>query len=223
MLKLHNLSVGYGGHAIVSNINAEIHKGDYLCVLGENGSGKTTLMKTILGLIPPLSGDIAFSGGLKQFGIGYLPQQSANQRNFPATVQEVVYSGCLKNGLFIKKAQKEKANQNMRLLGIYKMKNRSYRSLSGGQQQRTLLARALCSADEMLLLDEPAAGLDPAIMDGMYRLIDSLNKDGMSILMITHDVKAAMQYANKILHISKKPAFFESVGDYKKEFLKENV
>ncbi len=220
MLTLRNLSVGYFGRAVVSNINAEIKKGDYLCVLGENGSGKTTLMKTILNLLPPVSGEILLSDGLKRFNIGYLPQQSANQRNFPATVQEVVYSGAVKKGLFITKAQKEKAERNMRLLGIDKLKRKSYRSLSGGQQQRALLARALCSADDMLLLDEPASGLDPSIMEDMYKLIYSLNKNDITILMITHDVKAALQYANKILHISETPAFFDDVNNYKKEFLK---
>ncbi|MDO5022915.1 MAG: ATP-binding cassette domain-containing protein [Eubacteriales bacterium] len=204
----------------MSSINAKVQKGDYLCVLGENGSGKTTLMKTVLGLIPPIGGEIVFGEGLEQFGIGYLPQQSAVQRNFPATVKEVVYSGCLRKGkMFLSKSQKAEALKNMRLLGVDKMLNKSYRNLSGGQQQRVLLARALCAADNILLLDEPAAGLDPAIMEEMYKLIESLNKSGMTIMMITHDVNAALRYANKILHISKKPAFFESVDNYKNKVL----
>ncbi len=197
-----DLKTGYNGTAVTENINFEVNKGDYLCIVGDNGGGKTTLMKTILGLMPALGGEIS----LLEDGIGYLPQQTDSQKDFPATVWEIVMSGFEgKRGkrLFANARERAQANANIEKMAISHLKNRSFASLSGGQQQRVLLARALCAADRLLLLDEPVAGLDPQITAEMYRLIEGLNKEGISIIMISHDIQAAMKYSSHILHIGK--------------------
>lgn len=212
-----DLSLGYDGHKILSNLNFEVEKGDYLCIVGENGSGKSTLMKTLLGLQPPISGKMITDDGLNRSRIGYLPQQTDIQRDFPASVWEIVLSGCQnKCGVrpFYSKAQKERALANIERMALQELKNRCYRHLSGGQQQRVLLARALCAADDILLLDEPVAGLDPVVTQEMYRLIAALHhEDGMTVVMISHDIKAAVQYADKILHIGKR-VFFGTTEEY---------
>ncbi len=200
-----NLCLGYDGREIVHDLNFEVHEGDYLCIVGENGSGKTTLMKTILNLHAAMSGTVTTGDGLVQSEIGYLPQQTDAQRDFPATVEEIVLSGCQgRNGLrpFYTKAARKSAADNMEKMGIASLARHSYRELSGGQQQRVLLARALCATKKMLLLDEPVSGLDPKVTAEMYQLIDSLNKrEKITILMISHDIEAAMQYATHILHL----------------------
>ena len=206
-----DLCPGYNGQEIIGNLNFEVEKGDYLCIVGENGSGKSTLMKTLLGLQPPVSGQVLLDEGLTRNRIGYLPQQTEIQKDFPASVREIVLSGCQKKcgaRPFYSKADKERAQANIEKMGLQSLKKRSYRHLSGGQQQRVLLARALCAAEELLLLDEPVAGLDPIVTEEMYRLIDGLHRsDGMTIIMISHDLDAAIQYADKILHIGKKVLF----------------
>lgn len=215
-LTCEHLMLGYEGRPVVSDLSFSVNAGDYLCIVGENGSGKTTLMKTLLHLQPPIAGTIRLGDGLKRHAIGYLPQQSAQQRDFPASVREIVTSGCLNaSGYapFFARAQKLRAEHNMQRLGIDGLARRSYRELSGGQQQRVLLARALCAASHMLLLDEPAAGLDPTITEDMYALIRKLNRDGMTILMISHDVQHALSEATHILHLGKS-LFFGTVGDY---------
>ena len=204
LLKAENLTVGYDSRAVVSGISFSVEPGDYLCIVGENGSGKTTLMKTLLGLIPPISGTITTGDGLKAWEIGYLPQQTEVQRDFPASVHEIVMSGFQgKTGLrpFYLKEEKLEAEENMKRMGIIELENRCYRDLSGGQQQRVLLARALCAAGKILLLDEPVAGLDPKVTAEMYDLIESLNRDGIAIIMISHDLAAAEKYASHILSI----------------------
>ena len=192
-------------------------KGDYLCIVGENGSGKSTLMKTLLGLQPPVSGKILTDDGLNRKKIGYLSQQTDIQRDFPASVWEIVLSGCQnKCGIrpFYSKNQKQRAQANIEKMELQKLKKRCYRNLSGGQQQRVLLARALCAADDILLLDEPVAGLDPIVTKEMYRLIETLNHDDkMTIVMISHDMEAAVQYAGKILHIGNH-VFFGTKEEY---------
>ena len=212
-----DLCPGYNGQEIIGNLNFEVEKGDYLCIVGENGSGKSTLMKTLLGLQPPVSGQVLLDEGLTRNRIGYLPQQTEIQKDFPASVREIVLSGCQnKCGArpFYSKADKERAQANIEKMGLQSLKKRSYRHLSGGQQQRVLLARALCAAEELLLLDEPVAGLDPIVTEEMYRLIDGLHRsDGMTIIMISHDLDAAIQYADKILHIGKK-VFFGTKAEY---------
>ena len=191
-----NLTLGYEGKSILSGINFEVNAGDYLCILGENGSGKSTLMKTLLGLHSPMGGTIKTSDGLNIREIGYLPQQTVVQRDFPASVREIVISGCQgKCGIrpFYNKAEKALAENNMKRLGIENLAKRCYRELSGGQQQRVLLARALCATGKMLLLDEPVSGLDPKVTADMYDLIKKLNNDGITVIMISHDIRAAVE------------------------------
>jgi len=206
-----NLTLGYDGKTVVNGLSFDVGAGDYLCIVGENGSGKSTLMKALLGLKAPISGRVTFGCGLTQKDIGYLPQQTLIQKDFPASVREVVLSGCLNRlGLrpFYTKAEKTLADENMEKLGIAPLKNRCYRELSGGQQQRVLLARALCAACKILLLDEPCAGLDPKAAGEMYALIEKLNAGGITVIMISHDVNTAVNYASHILRIGNKTALF---------------
>lgn len=204
LLTIQNLSLGYDSHAIVENLNFSVNTGDYLCIVGENGSGKTTLMKTLLHLQEPVSGQILIGDRLKKNEIGYLPQQTIVQKDFPASVREIVLSGCQgRCGLrpFYNKNEKQLAEDNMERMGISAFRNRCYRELSGGQQQRVLLARALCATRKILLLDEPVSGLDPKATAEMYSLIADLNHEGITIIMISHDIAAAVHYASHILHI----------------------
>lgn len=218
----NGVSVGYEKRIIAGDISFQINEGDYLYIVGENGSGKSTLMKCILGLEKPVKGSIDFGEGLKQKEIGYLPQQSFIQRDFPATVREIVLSGCL-NRLgarpFYGKAEKKMAEEAMSKLEISDLAGRSYPELSGGQQQRVLLARALCATRKVLLLDEPVAGLDPYAMEQMYALIYKINKEEkITIIMVSHDMEAAKMYATHILHVGGEKSVFCT----KHEFLKEN-
>ncbi len=214
-----DVALGYEGREIVHGLNFEVEAGDYLCIVGENGSGKSTLMRTILGLQAPMSGRIETGEGLKQTEIGYLPQQTVVQRDFPASVWEIVLSGCQNRcGLrpFYGRAEKRIARENIEKLELTPLVNRCYRELSGGQQQRVLLARALCATHRMLLLDEPVSGLDPKVTGEMYRIIDDINKkDGITVVMISHDLEAALGYADHILHIGKR-VFFGTREEYLK-------
>lgn len=216
-IECRNLALGYDGKIVAENLTFSVSKGDYLCIVGENGAGKSTLIKTLLKLNTPISGEIITSEKLEKGGIGYLPQQTDVQRDFPASVREIVLSGCLKAAgfrPFYSKMQKKLAFENMRKLGIEDLENRSYRELSGGQQQRVLLARALCASEKILLLDEPAAGLDPVATSEMYDVIENLNKSGITIVMVSHDIHSAVKYAKHILHISHKPLFYGETADY---------
>ena len=219
-LTCQNLTLGYEGKTVVYGLSFSVNAGDYLCIVGENGSGKSTLMKAILKLKAPMSGQIMTGDGLEPDEIGYLPQQTAAQKDFPASVREVVRSGCLNRcGLrpFYNNAEKRMAEDNMEKLGIVSLAKRCYRELSGGQQQRALLARALCAAGKMLLLDEPVAGLDPKAGAEMYDLIKKLNDGGITIMMISHDIAASVRYASHILHIGNREAmFFGTKADYLK-------
>ena len=200
----NNLTLGYDGKTIISDLSFSINAGDYLCIIGENGSGKSTLMKTILKLKKPMSGKIITDKNFRSDLIGYLPQQTAIQKDFPASVREVVYSGCLNHcGLrpWYNKNEKKTAQDNMEKTGVSSIAKHCYRELSGGQQQRVLLARALCAGQNILFLDEPSAGLDPKAANDMYELIADLNKTGKTILMISHDIPASVKYASHILHI----------------------
>ncbi len=211
-----DLCLGYDGREIVHGLNFEIDAGDYLCIVGENGSGKSTLMRTLLGLQPPMSGKVLTGEGLLQKEIGYLPQQTAVQKDFPATVREIVISGFQgRCGLrpFYTKEEKRIAEENIERMGISHLAKRCYRELSGGQQQRVLLARALCATGKMLLLDEPVSGLDPKATAEMYRLIEKLNSDGITVIMISHDMEAALSYADRILHIGN-TVFFGTKQEY---------
>ena len=206
-----NLTLGYNSNTVLENVSFSVEKGDYLCIIGENGSGKTTLMKTILRLQKPLEGQISTGDGVLPDEIGYLPQQTQVQRDFPASVWEIVLSGCQSRcgkRPFYNKEEKKLAVEAMKRMEIEDLSKRCYRELSGGQQQRVLLARALCAAQKMLLLDEPVSGLDPSVTQEMYELIEQLHKDGITIMMITHDVDAAKKYATKILKVQDKTAIF---------------
>lgn len=217
-----NLTLGYENRAIQENLNFSINTGDYLCIVGENGSGKSTLMKTLLHLQPPISGTIELGDGLRKNEIGYLPQQTLVQRDFPASVKEIVLSGCQGRcgwRPFYNKEDKETARKAMEKMMIQDLQDRCYRELSGGQQQRVLLARALCAAQKILLLDEPVSGLDPKVTAEMYQLIQDLNKrDGITIIMISHDIEAAVRYATHILHIGEH-CFFGT----KKQYLESSL
>ena len=209
-LTCQNLCVGYDGKPVLQGLNFEVFAGDYLCIVGENGSGKSTLMKTILGLQPPISGRILTGDGLRKNEIGYLPQQTVVQKDFPASVREIVLSGCqgrCGSRPFYNKEEKQLAAEAMEKMQITQLARRCYRELSGGQQQRVLLARALCATQKMLLLDEPVSGLDPKVTAEMYTLIEKLNReDGITVIMISHDVAAAVRYASHILHTGKRNA-----------------
>ena len=220
-LTCHDLAVGYDGNAVLQGLNFEVRAGDYLCIVGENGSGKSTLMKRILGLQPPISGKVLTGDGLWKNEIGYLPQQTQIQKDFPASVREIVLSGCqgrCGSRPFYNKEEKKLAADAMEKMQIAPLAKRCYRTLSGGQQQRVLLARALCATRKMLLLDEPVSGLDPKVTAEMYALIQKLNyEDGITVVMISHDLSAALQYASHILHIGD-TVFFGTKAAYLNEF-----
>lgn len=212
-----NTALGYEDGIVTENLNFTVNSGDYLCILGENGSGKSTLIKALLGLKPQISGEIKWCDGFSARDIGYLPQQTPVQRDFPASVREIVLSGCLsKKGFhpFYTSAEKKLADDTINQLGIKELADRCYRELSGGQQQRVLLARALCATDKMLLLDEPATALDPHAQLELYELIANLNRKGTSIIMVSHDIQASLKYATHILHISKTQLFFGTKSEY---------
>ena len=219
LLSFKNLSIGYENTVVLDNLTFEIEAGDYIAIIGENGAGKSTLLKTMLGLIPPLKGQIVFDKEVKKTEIGYLPQQTLAQRDFPASVWEVVLSGCLaRNGLrpFYSKEDKELAEANIEKMGLTELKKRCYRELSGGQQQRVLLARALCSSDKILVLDEPVTGLDPKVTNQLYEIVSSLNEEGITIIMISHDLHV-LKYANKVLHIGRNPYFGDKDSYFKSQ------
>lgn len=217
LIECNNLSLSYENTSVADNISFDVSSGDYLCIVGENGSGKSTLVKTILGLHSPSDGSIVFEEGFSSKNIGYLPQQTTAQKDFPASVWEVVLSGCLskKKHIFFSKKEKKIADDNMKKLDILPLKNRSYRELSGGQQQRVLLARALCACDGLLLLDEPAASLDPVVTGEFYSLIERLNREEkLTVIMVTHDLLYAASHASHILHVRKSDSFFGKSDDY---------
>lgn len=216
-----DVTLGYENKVVAKNLNFKIDQGDYLCVVGENGTGKSTLIKTLLGLIKPLNGEvIANVQGKNHKVVGYLPQQTQAQKDFPASVWEVVLSGVLNNDHrcpFYNKKDKAEAEKNMEKLNILDLKKRCYRELSGGQQQRVLLARALCATDSVLILDEPVTGLDPAASMELYETIKDLNKkENVTIIMVSHDIKNALNYATHILHLEQENDFFGTVEEYKK-------
>lgn len=218
LIKCEHVDFGYDNQDAVVDVNMEVDAGDYLCIVGENGSGKSTLMKGLLGLLKPTAGRLTVAEELRRTGIGYLPQQTAAQKDFPATVQEVVLSGALsRTGRlpFYSRAEKELAEKNMEKLGITPLRKHCYRELSGGQQQRVLIARALCATSRLLILDEPITGLDPAAIQDFYQMIRRLNReDRVAILMVSHDLRNAVEEANKILHLQKQVLFYGPAHDY---------
>ena len=213
-----NLTLAYDGREVVSDLNTTVNKGSYLCIIGENGSGKSTLIKALLGLMNPKNGCVEYGDGLCKNQIGYLPQQTVTQKDFPASVEEIVLSGCDgKTGFlpFYTKKHKAQANENMKTLGIYDIRKKSYNELSGGQQQRVLLARALCATDKILILDEPVAGLDPLITAEFYEILHNLNcvRD-ITIVMVSHDVSCVKLYASHVLHIHNNGYIFDTKDRY---------
>lgn len=213
------LTLAYDGHTAAKNVNFKLNKGDYLCVVGENGSGKSTLMRAVIGEVKPAGGKLLLADSLRAGGIGYLPQKSKIQRDFPATVREVVLSGCVRRdriGVFWKNESRKKAMTAMELLGISDLSGKCYGDLSGGQQQRVLLARAICVSEEILLLDEPVTGLDPDAAHEMYHTIRTLNREvGCAVMMVTHDVSCALREANTVLSMCRGHSFFGSVDEYR--------
>ena len=222
-LSCKNLSFAYDGETVLSDINFSIEAGSYLCIVGENGSGKSTLMKGLLGLKSPTAGEVTFGDGLKQTEIGYLPQQTQIQRDFPASVFEVVLSGRLNSmgrRFFYNNEDREAATANMERLGIEELKDRCYMELSGGQQQRVLLARAMCATKKLLLLDEPVTGLDPVATNEMYNLIKLINLcDNTTVIMVSHDIHEAVRYATHILHLGRGQLFFGTTAEYRQSDL----
>ena len=210
LLNAKDLVLGYEGRPLLSDLNFTVHEGDYLSIVGENGAGKSTLMRTILGLLRPVSGEVRYESGLKPQMIGYLPQQTEVQRDFPASVREIVLSGFqaqLGRGFFYKKSQKDEALENMKRMGVADLASESFSTLSGGQKQRVLLARALSASHRMLLLDEPVSGLSPQATQDLYDVIGELNKAGTTIVMISHDLTSAVGYSSHILQIGKEIYF----------------
>lgn len=218
LITCSHVDFGYENHDAVIDVTMEINPGEYLCIVGENGSGKSTLIKGLLGLLKPTGGTISISEELKKTGMGYLPQQTAAQKDFPATVWEVVLSGCLNrrgSKPFYSGAEKKLAASNMEKLGITGLKKHCYRELSGGQQQRVLIARALCATDRILILDEPITGLDPSAIQDFYQLIYELNqKEGVAILMVSHDIHNVVTRAHKILHLQQSVLFYGKTEAY---------
>lgn len=221
VLACQDLAFSYDGKDVLKGVNFTLKQGEYLCIVGENGSGKTTLMKGLLRLNKPTKGKIVTGDGLKPNEIGYLPQQTQIQRDFPASVYEVVLSGCLNSmgrRLFYSKKHKQLVIDNLEALDILSLKNKCYRELSGGQQQRVLLARALCATQKMLLLDEPVTGLDPVAAEEFYRMIEKLNREkGITIIMVSHDVKGVVSHASHVLHLDGVQKFFGTMEEYKNQ------
>lgn len=217
-IKGEKLVLGYDGIPVTEPIDFQVNQGDYLCIVGENGAGKSTLMKAILRLrAAVMEGELSIGDGLEPYEIGYLPQQTVVQQDFPASVWEIVLSGSLSkcgNRPFYRKQQKQEVAQIMKKLDIWDLRKYCYRNLSGGQQQRVLLARALCATSKMILLDEPVTGLDPKMTAELYQLIRRLNEEGVTIIMVSHDIHAAVEYASHILHIGKQQMFFGTKEQY---------
>lgn len=217
LMECKSLTLSYDGRVVVENLSFCVPRGSYLCIVGENGSGKSTLLKSLLGLKKPDSGTICFAPGFTRRQIGYLPQQTPVQKDFPATVEEIVRSGLMnrKSHLFYyTNAEKARAEGMMDALEITPLRKQCFRELSGGQQQRVLLARALTAADSMLILDEPATGLDPVVTGELYQHIVQQNRQGMTVLMVSHDIDKAVTAADHILHLSEKDYFFGTTDDY---------
>ncbi len=222
LIECRNVATQYGSYVACQNVSFSVNRGDYLCIVGANGSGKSTIVKTLLGLLEPKTGSIERNTAQ----IGYLPQKTEIQRDFPATVREIVLSGTIRAnsisnfGFFHSKEQKQQAQSQMEKLELLPIENKSFRELSGGQQQRVLLARSLCAAKDLLVLDEPVTGLDPAVTDELYTLIRRLNKEeNLAIIMVSHDVHRAVQNASHILHMNREVAFFGTTGEYQKTSL----
>lgn len=222
LITVADVTITYEGLIAAENVSFRIERGDYLVIVGENGSGKSSIMKAMLGLVRARSGSIVYGDGLARTAIGYLPQQTQAQRDFPASVEEVVQSGCvgrMQRRLFFSPADRARVRRTLELLDIYDLRKQAYRNLSGGQQQRALLARALCATDSLLLLDEPVTGLDPAATEEFYAIVRRLNREeGVAVAMVTHDVQDALRDAKSVLVMDRGVSFFGSAGEYAEQY-----
>ena len=217
IIKCENVSLAYGGKTVLEDVSFEVFGGDYICLLGENGTGKSTLIEGILGLHPPVSGKIEYANGLSASDIGYLPQFKTLDRNFPTSVFEVALSGCGNSGrLFYSAEDKNRAAEMLKTVGLYDRRKSCFASLSGGQRQRVLLARALCASKKVILLDEPMASLDRTAAEGIYELLQRLNREGLTVIMVSHDISAAVKSANRVLYINHRLVFCGSRDEYMK-------
>lgn len=227
LLKCEELTVQFGSNTVLDRLSFQVEQGDYLSVIGKNGSGKSTLIRCLLRLCPLTSGTITTAEDFRRSEIGYLPQQSIIQRDFPATVEEVVLSGCLAHHKllpFYTKEDREEAEMNMHRLDICDLRRRSYRTLSGGQQQRVLLARALCATQKLLLLDEPVTGLDPEVSVGFYDLIRELNQqDGIAVIMVSHDLERGLKDAKHVLYLDEKDQFFADIATFRESAVAKRI
>jgi zinc transport system ATP-binding protein len=218
LIACQDAAFGYDGYAVVSALNFTVEPGDYLCIVGRNGSGKSTLVKGLLRLLDPLRGSVTFYGEFKRETVGYLPQQVAAQKDFPAGAFEIILSGAAgRMGLrpFYSAKEKQRSREIMDQLGIGDLKDRCFRELSGGQQRRVLIGRSLCASSGMLVLDEPTAGLDPLAASELYGLLKKINREtGVTIIMVSHDIGAAERYATKVLHLQNRQCFFGAYHDY---------
>jgi len=204
LIRAENLVLSYDGAAVIDGLSFTVNEGDYMAVVGENGSGKSTLMRAITGELKPAGGTLVRCAEIRKYGIGYLPQQSAIQRDFPASVFEAVLSGNIRRNSFgfaWNGASRARAEKYIGLLGIENLKNRSFQELSGGQKQRVLLARAMCASDRLLLLDEPVTGLDEGAVEDMYAAIRLVNSSGTAVIMVSHDIHRAEKEAGKTIHL----------------------
>lgn len=218
LIEVKNLTMSYDREAVLRDVSFSLNDGEWLSIVGENGSGKSTLLKGIAGLLPLKGGSVGFGDGLTRKGIGYLPQQTAIQRDFPACVHEVVLSGCTGGAHLLgmrSRSDRQRAHDAIHELGIEHIHHKPYCDLSGGQQQRVLLARALCATEKLLLLDEPVTGLDPLVSAELYESISKLNKtNGIAVIMVSHDISGAVKYSDKILHIGRGVEFFGTTEEY---------
>lgn len=227
ILKCHNLTIGYESRIVMKDLNFEIEDGDFVCLFGDNGSGKSTIVKTLLGLTPKLKGDIIFDKNLSHRSIGYLPQHNDNISDFPASVYEVVRSGCLNRiGLrpFYNKNEVKRTREMLKLLEIEDLERRSFSELSGGQQQRVLLARALCATDKVLILDEPFTGLDGTTAKKLYDILDKINKEyGVTLIIVSHFIEDLLKHAKKVIHLNQGCLFCGNPEEYREHMKKEYI
>ncbi|MEG1441077.1 MAG: ABC transporter ATP-binding protein, partial [Oscillospiraceae bacterium] len=218
LISCKNLTLSYEGFVVLKDLTFNVNQGEYVCIVGENGSGKSTLIKALLRLKTPTSGIVEFGEGLKQNEIGYVAQKTDIQKDFPASVMEVVLSGCLNRKIFkpfYTKQEKLKAENALETLGISALSKKCFRDLSGGQQQRVLLARAMCATKRLFLLDEPVTGLDALATTEFFELVKKMNNElGITIIMVSHDIHCAVKYSDRILHLNNDSIFFGETSNY---------
>lgn len=209
ILTCRNLTVGYETVRLCHDIDFTLHSGEYMSVIGPSGIGKSALVGTILGVQKPLDGKVIYENGLERTDIGCLPQEQVIRGS--VNVREIVLEGCLHHTRkwFVGKAEKELAMYNLERVGLADMAKRKFGELSGGQKQRVLLARALCSAKKLLLLDEPMHGLDAYAKDEMFAEIVKINESGIAVILI--DSSAV---DGTVLHLSDRQLFCGDVTEY---------